>query len=113
MSYHPNKTRSIAARQGMGDLESLVIAGINIANDPYLNEVICRARQLQAVKAKTAVPVCPNTAPGIPGGIGLERAVVPMRAYVYAEEHKWVYLLAGVGIIGLPLLIGYELGKGH
>lgn len=96
----------------MGDISSMVVAGINVANDPYLAEVICRAGQLQAIKSGVDVPSCPKTAAGIAGGIGLSRAVVPMRAYVYAERHKWVYAVAALGIIGLPMLIGYELGKG-
>ncbi len=97
----------------MGSLETMVIAGINVANDPYLSEIICRAGQLQAIKSGVDVPSCPKTAAGISGGIGLSRAVAPMRAYVYAEEHKWVYVVAAIGILGLPMLIGYELGKGH
>lgn len=97
---------------GLGSVAGVVSAAVETANDPYLEEVICRAGQLKAVDAGAAVPSCPNTADNLPGGIGLYRAVKPLRAYVYAEQHKWIYAVAALGIIGLPLLIGFELGKG-
>lgn len=116
MSYtltkrYGGRTRT-PGRGALGGLTDLVVAGVNVANDPYLGEVMCHLNQLQVIKAGGEAGPCAKTPPGISGGIGLSRAVVPMRAYVYAEGHKWVYALAAAGILGLPFLLGYRIGKG-
>ncbi|HEY4266748.1 MAG TPA: hypothetical protein VGM94_01020 [Galbitalea sp.] len=103
---------------GMGDLSSVISsiensigAGLDIASDPYLPEVLCHVGQLHAIQGGQPVPNCPETPDGLPGGVGLNRAVYPLRWYVYAQQNPWVYPLAAAVIIGLPMLIGYELGK--
>ena len=117
MSY-TNKRRG--ARQALGiSIDDLITnvtgaagSAADIATDPYLPEVVCHLSQLKQINAGGAPSVCSKTAPGLTGGIGLQKAVVPMRAYVYAEQHKWVYPLAAFVLLGLPIWIGYELGKG-
>lgn len=103
---------------GLGDLSSVLTtienavgAGLDVASDPYLPEVICRIGQLHAIKGNQPVPPCATTPPGLPGGVGLDKAMYPLRAYVYAEQNPWVYPLAALVIFGLPMFIGYELGK--
>jgi len=102
---------------GLGDLassiESALGTGVNVAEDPYLPEVLCHINQLQQINAGQPAGVCAETADNLPGGVGLINAVKPMRAYVWAEANKpwsWV-LIAGVAV-GIPMLLGYELGKG-
>jgi hypothetical protein len=56
---------------------------------------------------------CPKTLTLSTAGVGIRRVVPVMRAVVYAESHRWVYAVAAVGLIGLPMLIGYSLGKGR
>jgi len=117
MSYLPSKryrgvVRRRAGMSGLGGIGDLLVAGVNVANDPYLSEVLCHLTQLQQIKAGGQPQACAETQPGLTGGIGLSRAVVPMRAYVFAEDHKWAYAVAAAAIIGLPMLIGYRLGKG-
>jgi hypothetical protein len=93
----------------MGDVLSTVVGA---SQDPYLSEVICRVEQLQSIDKKQPVKPCVKTRPGLPGGIGLRRTIQPLRAYVYAEQRPWVYPVAVAAIVGLPLFIGYQLGKG-
>lgn len=95
----------------MGDLAALVGAGINVANDPYLGEVLCHLTQLEQIKKKQPVQTCQDTPDGIQGGAGLSRAVKPMRLYVFAEGHKWVYAAAAIGILAVPFWLGYSMGK--
>lgn len=86
---------------------------VNVAGDPYLPEVICHIEQLKQIEGHQTPQVCTNTDLNLAGGIGLRNAVVPMRGYVYAQQHKWVYPVAIGVIVGLPLWIGFTLGKGR
>ena len=103
---------------GMGDLASVVSsiensigAGLDVASDPYLPEIVCHIGQLNQIKTGQTVQNCQELPPGLPGGVGLDRAVVPLRWFVYAQQNPWVYPLAIAVVLGLPMLIGYELGK--
>lgn len=101
--------RRRAARVGLGDTIGTLLS---TASDPYLSETICRVSQLKALNDHTAVPGCTTTPPGMPGGIGLRKVMPAFRGYVYAEQYPWVYFAAIAGVVGLPMLIGYALGKG-
>jgi len=96
-------------RAGMGDTISTLVG---TATDPYLSEVICRVGQLRSIENHQTPGPCATTAPNLGGGVGLRKVMPAMRAYVYAEQHPWVYPAAVAGVIGLPLLIGYFLAKG-
>lgn len=104
----------------MGSVDDVINAvvgaaggALDIASDPYLPEVVCRLAQLKAIESGTTAAACTDTADNLPGGVGLRNAVAPLRAYVYAQQNKWVYPVALAAIIGLPMWIGYELGKGR
>jgi hypothetical protein len=121
MSYlHKRITkRRRAGMSGLGDLTSLInsIGGavgtsVDIASDPYLPEVLCHIGQLKQINAGNDPGACANAVDGMQGGVGLARAVKPMRAYVWFEQHKWAYAVAAAAIIGVPMLIGYDIGKG-
>lgn len=93
----------------MGDTIGTLLSA---TSDPYLTETICRVGQLKAIENHESVPACATTAPGIGGGVGLRKVMPALRAYVYAEQHAWVYPVAAVAVIGFPLMIGYLLAKG-
>lgn len=92
-------------------MSSVVSTAVDVADDPYLPEVICRAGQLHQIEVGQPVQACATTASGLTGGIGMRKIIQPLRAFVYAEQHRWVYPLAAAVIFGLPLAIGYTLGK--
>lgn len=107
------------AMSGLGDVTSIVNSvtnalgvSLDIANDPYLSETVCHIGQIQQIHNKQAPGQCTETPDGLVGGVGLARAVKPLRYYVYAEQNKWVYAVAAAVIIGVPMLVGYDLGKG-
>lgn len=120
--YRPRKRmRPLPQQQAIGDIASAIEALFtgagsaistagNIANDPYLPEVACRVNQLHAIKSNQTVPACADTPPGLPGGVGLSDAVVPLRIYVYAKQNPWVFPLAAFAILGLPFWVGYSMG---
>lgn len=87
-------------------------AAVEITTDPYFPETVCRAKQLAAIEDHKAVPPCTNTRPGLQGGIGLRKAMIPLRAYVYAEQRPWVYPVAIAAAVGIPLVLGFMIGKG-
>jgi hypothetical protein len=100
------------ARRAMGDISSVIGTALDVASDPYLSEVVCRVGQLKNIDHGETVGVCAETPEGTAGGVGLRNAIVPLRAYVYAQQNKWVYPVALAVAIGIPMWIGYELGRG-
>src|SRR3990172_6644847 len=114
MSYHRKDTRL-----GLGDAASVIHSvtsgistAVNISTDPYLPETICRAQQLVAIENDKAVPPCALTRSGLRGGIGLRGVMPVLRAYVYAQQRPWIYPVAVAAAVGVPVLLGYLLGKG-
>lgn len=98
--------------RAMGDISSTITTALDVAADPYLPEVVCRVQQLTQIDHGQPVQACLNTPDTVVGGVGIARAIPALRAYVYAQENPWVYYVAAAGLIGLPMLIGYRLGKG-
>lgn len=91
--------------------------------DPYLPEVFCRVSQLKAMttgrtpvqilagkKPTVPVPVCKLTPLGLKG-IGVEKAIKPLRAAVYVGQNPSVVWIGAAAIVGVPLLLGYMLGR--
>jgi hypothetical protein len=95
----------------MGDVTSTIATAADVATDPYFSEVVCRIQQLKAIDQGQAVPFCAETPDGYGGGVGLHTAMPALRAYVYAQANPWVYPVAIAAILGIPLYIGYELGR--
>lgn len=104
MSYH-------RGRSGLGDVASLAAKVSDLSTDPYLNETICRLEQVKAIRGNDPVSTCARTPAGLPGGVGLRKAVPLLRGYVFAEQHPWVYPIAVGAIVGLPVLVGFLLGR--
>ncbi len=99
----------------MGDITDTITGAIgtavNVASDPYLPEVVCRIGQLKNIDHHEPVAVCEPTPAGVIGGVGLGRALPALRAYVHAQQNRWVYAVAAAALFGVPLLIGYEIGR--
>ncbi len=129
MTYTTRKSRYAEPMgDSLSDLikcgQSAIGAAIGGATDPYLPEVMCRIAQLQALgkgrtplqtlfgkKPTVAVPACAAVAPGR-GGIGLEKAVKPLRSLVYVNQHPVAVWLGLTALLGVPVLLGYMIGKG-
>jgi hypothetical protein len=95
-----------------GVLDTIGIAA-DVASDPYFPELVCRVQQLKAIDHGQPPNSCAYTIDdGSGNGVGLRRGMPGLRAYVYAQENPWVYPLVLAGVVGLPLLIGYTIGKG-
>ena len=98
-------------KTGYAAAAPVIQAGAKVISDPYLPEVTCRLVQLSALENRQPVPACPSTPMDRTGGIGLRKLVRPLRAAVYAEQHPWVKPVALLAAIGIPVAIGYALGR--
>lgn len=107
MSYH--------RKSALGDAATVVKAvatGVDVVNDPYFSEALCRIDQLKAIEHGTPMPGCAVTPPNLSGGVGLRKAMPAVRVYVQAERYRpWSYLVGAGVVIGVPMLIGYALGR--
>lgn len=87
-----------------------------IVGDPALGEVVSLAKQIYAVQ--TATPSIGTKTPPKPtgpidyrAGVGLKAAVPPLKAILYVSKNPWVVPASIGAIIGLPLLLGFALGR--
>lgn len=109
MSYHQHRSRP---RASMGDIADTITTAIDVASDPYVPEIVCRVQQLQQIGRNQAVQACSVTPSTAGGGVGLRPAMPALRAFVYAQQNPWVYPAAIAAILGIPLWLGYEIGRG-
>lgn len=113
MSYHRKQKR--LARAPLGDVSTVVKAvatGVDVINDPYFPETLCHIQQLKQIENGLAVQRCARTAPNLSGGVGLRKAMPAVRVYVEAERYRpWSYLVGAGVVLGLPMLVGYALGR--
>ncbi len=113
MSYYRKNQRSKAPP--LGDVTSAlqaVATGVDVVNDPYFNETVCRVRQLRAIERGEKLTVCTITPPNLGGGVGLRKVMPALRAYVAAEQRRpWSYVVGAGVVLGIPMLLGYALGR--
>ena len=83
----------------------------DVLQDPYFSEIVCRVSQLKSVETGQAPDVCTVTPATATSDVGLQNVTYALRAYVFAEQNKWVYPVAIWLVLGLPLMIGFGLGK--
>jgi hypothetical protein len=105
----------IKEQLGLGMSAAEAVAAVSdmarALTDPYLPETICRVKQLYNVRTGKAVVACAKTPTGKTGGIGMSKAIPPLRGVVYAEQHPWVYPVGAAVAVGVPFLLGYLFGK--
>jgi hypothetical protein len=83
-----------------------------VIDDPYLPELACRIDQIYEARHHLPIKVCAVTPPQTAAsGIGLGRGMPLIRAFSLAEQNPILFPLAAIVAIGLPILIGYKLGK--
>lgn len=112
LTRYTNRRRRGRVMQAMGDVSSILQTGLNVASDPYSQELLCQVGALQTIAHGGAQPLCPEVPDGTPDTAGIANLVKGLRWYVYAQANPWVYPVALAAVIGLPLLVGYSLGKG-
>jgi hypothetical protein len=99
------------------------VKSMSSAVDPYLPEAFCRVDQIRALrKDRTAlqvlfgknptvpVPTCSTTPPGR-AGIGIEKAMKPLRAGAYVYQHPKTVWLGLTVFLAVPMLVGFVIGR--
>ena len=92
---------------GFGDVAQAARA---VVEDPCLFEVSTLVLRLNALTAKTpSRPGAPSPTPT--RGIGLCKAVPPLRLVVKLKEQPWILPLAGLALVGGLFGLGYLAGR--
>jgi hypothetical protein len=112
MSYVNNRRRR-QARRALGDaISEYVTKGATalttakmILDDPALPQVATLITEMHNLEPKTGAGGAP--APGI----GLNKLVKPLRAYVYTRRHSWALPVAIAAAFSVPFLLGYGVGR--
>lgn len=118
---------SYVNQQGLGGFAGDTLAAVKAAAsavDPYFPEALCRVDQIRALRKNrkflhavfgkgptVPVPSCALTPDNLPGGIGVEQAMRPMRSAVYIYEHPTLVALAAVAFFAIPFFAGVAVGK--
>lgn len=119
MSY---EKRNTGVHVALGDTWDTV-KSMSASVDPYLPEALCRIDQIRALrqgrtplqalfgkKPTVPIPACITTPAGR-GGIGVEKAIKPLRAGAYVYRHPTIVWAGLTAILGVPMLVGYMLGR--
>lgn len=123
MSYTVQHKFGAQALGGTWDDALSAVKQMSGAIDPYLPEALCRVDQIRALRKDRTVwqavfgkqptvqvPVCYNTPANIPG-IGVESAMLPLRAGVYLNENPLTVWAGVVAVLLIPMMIGYSIGS--
>jgi hypothetical protein len=81
----------------------------NVLEDPALPEVTSLMLKLHALEQRTATKGGPAPAPV--KGIGLNKAVVPLRFYVSIRQEPIIGYAIVAGILAVPFFAGYFVGR--
>lgn len=104
-----------AAKRYLSKSATGLSAASAVLDDPYFPEVTCQILRLRdinkGIKGTKPCPPTVTTAAALRKGVGLVSVRRPLRAVVYAKANPWAAPLAAAVVVGVPMLIGYALGK--
>lgn len=84
-----------------------------VIGDPALPQVLSLVKQLYDLE--TSRPGgAPSTSSGpvnYRAGVGLSAAIAPLKVVLYVRKNPWVVPAAVAGVLGLPLMLGFSLGR--
>jgi hypothetical protein len=90
--------------KGIGYLPTIV----NIVQDPALPQLVQRINTLRRLEQKPATPGQP--APAAVPGVGIQKMLAPIDAFIWYREHPKTAIMIGVGatvaLVGAGVLIG-------
>lgn len=97
--------------QSLGAITDIATAARSVVEDPCLGQVTAMLLHLHKLEQAPVIPGAP--APPAPPikGIGLCKAVTPLKAVVWARENRWAAPLVAVGVVGGLIGVGYLIGK--
>jgi hypothetical protein len=101
---------AVGTVKGVVDKASPVLSvAKNVLEDPALPEVTSLMLKLHALEQKKPKPGAPPPPPV--KGIGLQKAIVPLRLYVSVRQEPILGYAAVAGILAVPFFAGYLFGR--
>ena len=104
----------LTKHESLGAITDVAAAARSVVEDPCLGQVTAMLLHLRDLeqRAPALVKGVTPTKPTAPvKGIGLCKAVPPLRAVVWVRERPWVASLAALSVVGGLVGAGYLLGK--
>lgn len=81
---------------------------LQLLEDPYLSEFTCLITRLNAIEAgQNPGRPCKKTPKGLPGGIGLEDVITPIRVFTNFKQKPVL------GVVGITLIVSSLVGLGY
>lgn len=99
----PRTMNRLAVSNYYSEMGDIVTSVSDVLADPALPETVALIGRLRAVTA--------GGAPSPEPGIGLNKINSVLSLYVEARENPILGILGLAAIIGIPVAIGYSLGK--
>lgn len=101
---------------GLSGISDVATAAAKVITDPCLYQVTQLIEQLHEAEQAPKILGVPTgkkpTAPPKPvPGIGLCKAVTPLKAVIWVRKRPWIIPVAGIGVVGLLVGIGYLMGR--
>lgn len=104
MSYTATKHRN-----GLGGIADVASAVVNVASDPCLGQVAALVNDLHNLEQRT--PTRGALGDTATPGIGLCRAVGPLKIAVWVRKHPVAVPMGAIALVAGLLTLGYVLGK--
>lgn len=107
-------TKQRGSYQALSGVVDVALAAKSVVEDPCLYDVtslLLRLNQLEQAKPATTSTGTPAPPAPTVKGIGLCKAVKPLRAVVYIRENPMIGIAAAVGVVGGLVAIGYLVGS--
>lgn len=99
-------------RQELGGVADVASAVVNVASDPCLGQVAKLLNDLHALEQNGAMGGMGALGASDPvKGIGLCRAVMPLRIAVQVRKHPYATIGGGAAVVLGLLALGYVLGR--
>ena len=98
----------------LGAITDIATAAKSVVEDPCLGAVTALMLRLNQLEQAPLIPIktgVPQPPPPPVKGIGLCKAVTPLKAVVYVRERPWILPLGVIGVVGALVGTGYLLGK--
>lgn len=96
---------------GQSGIRGILQSASEIINDPYLPEITCQIQSLSSMQKGGKALRCARQPKGLKGGIGMEVAIKPLRAFVFYTKNPWVVRAVVMAVLGVTFYAGYATAK--
>jgi hypothetical protein len=98
------------AQKYLDQAGGVIKAGTTILQDPALPKIVANVMELNSLEKKSPSTSSSGSSSG-GQGIGLNKVVRPLEAFVFYRKNEWILPVALAGVVGAPFLLGYLFGK--